>query len=69
MRSRLPDGRTMESTHTATLQLSDISKQTRQIHISPKMQTAPLISLGVLCNYGCTITLEKQEMSIHKNGE
>ena len=25
--------------------------------------------MGVLCNDGCTITLEKIEMSIQKNGE
>ena len=59
----------MESTHIATLQLPGLSNLARQIHIFPKMQTAPLISLGVLCDYGCTITLDKQEMSIQKNGE
>ena len=69
MKARLPDGSNMEATHVATLQLPGISKQSWQIHISSKIQTAPLISLGVLCDYGCTITLDKQEMSIHNNGE
>ena len=58
-KARLPDGRAMESTHIATLQLPGLSKLARQIHIFPKMQTAPLISLGVLCDDGCTITLDK----------
>ena len=58
--ARLPYGSTMELTHIATLQLPGLSKKQRQIHILPKMQTAPLILLEVLCNDGCTITLEKQ---------
>ena len=33
------------------------------------MKTDPIISLGVLCDYGCTITLDKQDMSVHKNGQ
>ena len=39
------------------------------MHILPKFQTAPLISLGVLCDDGCTITLYKQEIPIQKNGK
>ena len=38
--------------------------QVSQIQINPKMTTAPLISVEVLCDYGCTITLDKQEMSV-----
>ena len=49
IKARLPYGITMELTHKTTIQLPDISKLARQIHIFPKMQTAPLISLGVLC--------------------
>ena len=53
----------------ATLQIPGISKLVRQIHIFPKMQTAPLVSLGVLCDDVCTTTLYKQAMSINNNGE
>ena len=59
----------MESSHIATLHLPGLSKQARQTHIIPKMKTAPLISLGVLCDYGCTITLDSQETSFQKNGQ
>ena len=31
------------------------------------MKIAPLISVGVLCDDGCTIKLDKQEMSVQKN--
>ena len=48
MTARLPYGSTMDSSHIATLQLSDLGKHARWIHIVPKMKTAPLISLGVL---------------------
>ena len=60
MKSRLPDGSTMESTYIATLQIPDLSKIARHTHIFLKMHTAPFISLGFLCNDGCTITLDKQ---------
>ena len=69
MKARLPDRRTMESTYIATLKLPILSRIARQIHIFQKTQKAPLISLGVLCDDGCTSTLDKQEISIHKNGE
>ena len=64
MKEILPDGSTMESTHIETLQILGLSKQSRQIHIPPKMQTPPLLSLGVLCDDICTITLDK-ERNIH----
>ena len=58
--ARLEDGSTMELSHIETLQIPGIIKQARQIHILPRIKTAPLISLVVLCDYGCTITLDKQ---------
>ena len=69
MKARITYGSTMDYTHIATLEIPCLSKQARQIQISPKMHTAPSISLGVLCDNGFTITLEKQEMSIRENGE
>ena len=59
----------MHSSHIATLQLAGLSKQVSQIHIFPKMKTSPLISLGVLCGDGFTITLDKQDMSVQNNGK
>ena len=37
MKAILPYGSTMDSTHTATFQLLGPSKESRQIHILPKM--------------------------------
>ena len=69
MKSRLPDGITPDSTNISTLHIPGISKQARQIHIPPKMQITPWISMEVLCDDGCTIKLDKIEISIQKNGE
>ena len=32
----------------------------------PEIKTAPLISLGVLCDYVCTTTPDKQTITVHK---
>ena len=69
MSARLTYGRTMKSSHIATLHLTGLIKQGRQIQISQKMKTSPLISLGVLCDDRCTITLDKQEMLVQENGQ
>ena len=66
MVENLPDGSTMEFSHTETLQLPVLRKQARQIHISPKMRTEPLILLVFLCDDGCNITLDKQKLPVKK---
>ena len=33
------------------------------------MKTDSLISLGVLCDYGCTLTLDKHELPVKNNGQ
>ena len=66
MTARLPDGSTLDLSCIATLQLSGPNKQARKIHIYQKTITAPLISLGFLCDDGCIIKLDKKEMSVKK---
>ena len=56
---KLPDGKTMESTHVATLPIPGMSKKAKIIQIYPTMKTAPLICLEVLCYDGCTNTRDK----------
>ena len=57
----------MDSSHITTLQILGISKQANKIHIFPKIKTSLLISLGLLCGDGCTITLDKKDMAVQKN--
>ena len=63
MTARLPDVITMESLHISTFQLPGLIKQEIHIKIYPKLKTSPLISLGVLCDFVCTTTLHKHDMS------
>ena len=58
----------MESSHIVKIQLPGQIKQARHINIPPEIKTDPLVSLGVLCDDGCAITLDKQYMSVQKNG-
>ena len=44
--ARLPYGITTETSQISTLQIPGLRKKARKIHISPKMKTVPLISLG-----------------------
>ena len=59
MIASLPYGITVDSSNISTLHIKGLGKQASQIHIFQKMKTAALISLGVLCGYGCSITLDK----------
>ena len=65
--ARIPHGSTMESSHTETHQLPGLRKQYRKIKIYKKMKASSLISLGVLCDDICTITIDKKYMSVQKN--
>ena len=64
MAERLPYGRKMKSSHIVTLQIRGLSKQARCIQILQKIKTVPLIPLGVLFDYGYTITQENQEILV-----
>ena len=57
----------MDLSHVATLHLPGLTIKARQIHIFPKIRTAPLVLFGVLCDYGCTITLEQQDITFQNN--
>ena len=61
MTERIPDGSTIDSSHITTLQLPGLSKKARQIHIFPKIITSPQISLEVLYDDGCIVTIEKHK--------
>ena len=52
--------------YIATLHILGISKKDRQINSIPKIKTAQLISLVVLCYDGCTSKLDKQGISVQK---
>jgi hypothetical protein len=47
---RLPNGQTMKSTHTATLDIPQLSKVTKAAHVFPAMENNSLLSVGQLCD-------------------
>jgi hypothetical protein len=49
---RLPNGATMDSTHTAALDVPELDKAASITHVSPGMANHSLISVGQLCNEG-----------------
>ena len=68
MTSRLPDNSTMDSSHITTLHLPDLSNQASEAY--PHLNTienSPTNIFRILCDDGYTITLDKQDMSVHKN--
>jgi hypothetical protein len=55
---RLPNGATMESSHTAALDIPELNKATSIAHVSPAMANHSLLSVGKLCNEGYTVTFK-----------
>jgi hypothetical protein len=53
---RLPNGATMESTHTSSLKIPELNKSASMAHIFPGMANHSLLLLGKLCNEGYSVT-------------
>jgi len=60
---RLPDNRTITSTHEGYLRLPHLSKEARKTHLFHNMQ-APLISVGQLCDSGCIATFDQDKVVV-----
>jgi deoxyxylulose-5-phosphate synthase len=64
---RLPNGATMESTHTAALEIPEINKAASIAHVLPGMTNHYLLSVGQLCNEGFTVTFRIESFTIHSS--
>ena len=60
---RLPNNRTITSTHEGYLRLPHLSKEARKTHLFPNMQ-ASLISVGQLCDSGCIATFDQDKVVV-----
>jgi hypothetical protein len=61
----LPGGSIITSSHTATLQLpATLPLGARQVHIFPGLKSGSLISIGQLCDHGCTATFNTTQVQI-----
>jgi hypothetical protein len=61
---RLPNGQTMESTHTAFLDIPELSKAASAAHIFPAMENNSLLPVGQLCDEGYSVLFSISEVAI-----
>jgi hypothetical protein len=64
----LPNGDTITSTHTATLNMTSLPHTARQAHILPGFAQHSLLSVGQMFHSGCSVTFTAAELTV-KNGE
>jgi hypothetical protein len=65
----LPNGATMESTHTALLDIPELNKAASIAHILPGIENHSLLSVGQLCNEGYSITFRIDAVTIYNSRE
>jgi hypothetical protein len=64
----MPNGTTIQSSHTCNLILTDLPPQARQAHILPGLAHNSLISVGKLCYNYCSVTFTQDQVTVSKNG-
>ena len=65
----LPNAARMKSTHTVMLNMDNLPPEARRVHIFPHLVSSSLLSIGQLCNAGCTALFDKQKIYIFHNGK
>jgi hypothetical protein len=61
---RLPNGATMESSHTAELDIPELNAAASKAHVFPGMANHSLLSVGQLCNEGYIVTFKNASVTI-----
>jgi hypothetical protein len=61
---RLPKGATMESSHTAELNIPELNAAASIAHVFPGMANHSLLSVGQLCNTGYIVTFKIASVTI-----
>jgi hypothetical protein len=61
---RLPNGATMESSHTAELDIPKLNAAASKAHVLPGMDTHSLLSVGQLCDEGYIVTFKQAAVTI-----
>jgi hypothetical protein len=65
---RLPNGYTITSTHTATLNMPSLPQAAGQAHILPGLAQHSLLSVGQMCDSGCSVTFTVSNVTV-TNGD
>jgi hypothetical protein len=61
---QLPSGALMRSTHTAILDIPSLPLAARHCHLFPELTSGSLISIGQLCDHGCTAAFDATSVAI-----
>jgi hypothetical protein len=61
---RLPNGATMESSHTAELNIPQLNAAASIAHVLPGMANHSLLSVGQLCNEGYIVTFKNASVTV-----
>jgi hypothetical protein len=64
LEGRIPNGTTIASTHTATLNLPSLPHPERQAHILHGLAHHSLLSVGQMCDSGCSITFTENKVTV-----
>jgi hypothetical protein len=64
LKVRLPNGATMESSHTADLDIPVLNAAASNAHVSPGMAHHSLLSVGQLCDEGYIVTFKRDTVTI-----
>jgi hypothetical protein len=64
----MPNGTTIQSSHTCDLLLAYLPPQARKAHILPGLVHNSLISVGQLCDNRCNVTFTQEQVTVSKNG-
>jgi hypothetical protein len=65
----MPDGTTIQSSHTGELLLSALPPEARRAHILPGLVHTSLISVGQLCDSGCDVIFTRDQVEMKKDGK
>jgi hypothetical protein len=60
----LPNGATMESSHTAELDITELNAAASKAHVFPVMANHSLLSVGQLCDEGYIVTFKQASVTI-----
>jgi hypothetical protein len=60
----LPNGATMESSHTADLDIPELNAAASKAHVFPGMAYSSLLSVGQLCDEGYIVTFRQDTVTI-----
>jgi hypothetical protein len=64
----MPNGTTIQSSHTCDLLLTALTPQARKAHILPGIVHNSLISVGQLCDNRCSVIFTQEQVTVSKNG-